>query len=218
MDVIIESLGHFTDPDWIMQNGGLYLVLLIIFIETGIVFGFFLPGDPILFLSGMIIAGANEALHPFQSEVWNLFFWMLLFIIAAISGNFLGYWFGKKFNKTLYTRKDSWLFKRRYIDSAHQFYQKRGGAAIVLARFLPIVRTFAPVVGGMVKMEYRAFVFYNVLGASIWVISITSLGFILGESPWVQRNLEWVIIGLVVLVTLPVIIKVLTGKKSRPQT
>lgn len=212
MDVLFDSFELFMDPDWIMKHGGLYLVLLIIFIETGVIFGFFLPGDPILFISGMIIAGANDALHPFQNEVWNLFFWMLLFIIAAVSGNFLGYWFGKKFSHTIHSRKDSWFFKRKYIESAHQFYQKRGGVAIVLARFLPVVRTFAPIVGGMVKMNYRVFVFYNILGAAIWVISITSLGFILGESPWVRSNLEWVVLSIVVIVTLPVFIKMIKKK------
>ncbi|HLQ99267.1 MAG TPA: VTT domain-containing protein [Sphingobacterium sp.] len=212
MDVLFDSFELFMDPDWIMKHGGLYLVLLIIFIETGVIFGFFLPGDPILFISGMIIAGANDALHPFQNEVWNLFFWMLLFIIAAISGNFLGYWFGKKFSHTIHTRKESWFFKRKYIESAHQFYQKKGGVAIVLARFLPVVRTFAPIVGGMVKMNYRVFVFYNILGAAIWVISIMSLGFILGENPWVRSNLEWVVLSIVLIVTLPVFTKMIKKK------
>src|SRR5699024_3151238 len=212
MDVLFDSFELFMDPDWIMKHGGLYLVLLIIFIETGVIFGFFLPGDPILFISGMIIAGANDALHPFQNEVWNLFFWMLLFIIAAISGNFLGYWFGKKFSHTIHTRIVSWFFKRKYIDSAHQFYQKKGGVAIVLARFLPVVRTFAPIVGGMVKMNYRVFVFYNILGAAIWVISIMSLGFILGENPWVRSNLEWVVLSIVLIVTLPVFTKMIKKK------
>src|SRR5699024_11932405 len=124
MDVLFDSFELFMDPDWIMKHGGLYLVLLIIFIETGVIFGFFLPGDPILFISGMIIAGANDALHPFQNEVWNLFFWMLLFIIAAISGNFLGYWCGKKFSHTLHTRKKSRDYKRKYTVSGHTFYYK----------------------------------------------------------------------------------------------
>src|SRR5699024_5372316 len=102
MDVLFDSFELFMDPDWIMKHGGLYLVLLIIFIETGVIFGFFLPGDPILFISGMIIAGANDALHPFQNEVWNLFFWMLLFIIVAIIGNFLDFLFVIKFSYIIY--------------------------------------------------------------------------------------------------------------------
>ena len=96
MDVILESFQHLLDPDWIMRNGGLFLVLLIIFIETGVFFGFFLPGDPLLFVSGMVIASAEEA-YPFDSQLLNLLFWMVLFMVSTILGNFLGYWFGRRF-------------------------------------------------------------------------------------------------------------------------
>lgn len=197
-----------------MQNGGLYLVLLILFIETGIFLGFFLPGDPLLFVAGMVIASADEAPYPFQSDILNLSFWMLLFTTATVLGYFVGYWFGKKFGHVLQNRKDSWIFKKRYIDAAHEFYEKRGGFAIGIARFLPIVRTFAPIIGGMVRMDYKKFATYNVVGSIVWVVSITSLGYILGENPWVQRNLEFVILGLVLIVTAPVIAKLVLKKKE----
>ena len=114
--------------------------------------------------------------------------------------------------------KDNWLFKKEYIYKAQEFYDKRGGGAIILARFLPIVRTFAPIVAGIVKMDFRKFAFYNILGAFIWVGSLMSLGYLLGENPWVQRNFEFVILGIVLAATAPVIIKVFKGKKKPVET
>lgn len=213
MEFILESAQLLLDADWIMKNGGLYLVLIILFIETGIIFGFFLPGDPLLFISGMIIAAANETGYPFSGDLWNLSFWISLFVLATLAGYYVGYWFGRRFGHWIHNRQDSWIFKRKHISAAHEFYEKRGGLAIVIARFLPIVRTFAPVVGGMVEMNFKKFSFYNILGGIIWVASLTSLGFILGENAWVKENLEWIILGLVAVVTAPVISKMLFKKK-----
>lgn len=214
MEIIFEVFQNMLDPNWIMSNGGLYLVLLILFVETGIFFGFFLPGDPLLFVSGMVIAAAEEIAHPFDASISNLFFWMSLFILATVMGYFLGYWFGHKFGDRLQRKKDTWLFKKKHINAAHDFYEKKGGFAIAVSRFLPIVRTFSPIVGGMVKMDLKKYSFYNVLGAVIWVVSITSLGYVLGDNPWVKSNLEFVIIALVVIVTAPVIIKMFANKKG----
>ena len=216
MDVILESLQNLLDPNWIMQNGGLYLVLLILFIETGIFIGFFLPGDPLLFISGMVIASADEMI-PFTSEILNLGFWMFLFMVSTILGNYLGYWFGKRFEHVFNRKEDTWFLKRKHMTAAHDFYEKRGGFAIAIARFLPIVRTFAPIVAGTVKMDYKKFTFYNILGAFIWVVSITSLGFVLGENAWVKRNLEYVILGLILVVTLPVVLKLIFKKKKKEE-
>lgn len=213
MDTILESIQHILDPNWIMQNGGLYLVLLILFIETGVIFGFFLPGDPLLFISGMVIASANEVDFPFSNEYLNLPFWMLLFIGSTILGNFFGYWFGYKFKHLVIRDEDTWFLKRRHIQTAHDFYDKKGGFAIAIARFLPIVRTFAPIIAGTVEMNFKKFIFYNVLGAILWVVSLTSLGFVLGDNPWVQKNLEYILIGIVILVTAPVIIRLFVNKK-----
>src|SRR5699024_8054258 len=214
MEAILELFDQMLNPNWIMKRGGLYLVLLILFIETGLFFGFALPGDPLLFISGVIIAGANETLHPFGNEIFNLLFWMSLFVLAATGGNFTGYWFGRKFGYRMDGKKDSWLFKKKHIAAAHQFYDKKGGFAIVIARFMPIVRTFAPIVGGMVKMDFKRFSLYNCLGAVIWVASLTTLGYMLGEHPWTMKNLEWIILGLVAVVTLPVILKMFQKKKA----
>ncbi len=214
MDAILQSFQHLLDPDWIMQNGGLYLVLLILLIETGIIFGFFLPGDPLLFISGMVIASATEDPTPLGTPFLNLIFWMALFCVATILGNKLGYWFGKRFGPYLLKREDTWLFKKKHIHAAQEFYEKKGGFTIAIARFLPIVRTFAPLVAGMVKMDFKKFTYYNIMGALIWVVSITSLGFVLGKNAWVKANLEFVIIGLVLVVTLPVILKMFKKKES----
>lgn len=206
MDILFESFQHLLDPDWIMQNGGLYLVLLVLFIETGVFFGFFLPGDPLLFISGMVIASADKA-YPFSSEFSNLLFWMLIFTVSAILGNFLGYWSGHKFASVFNRKEDTWFLKRKHMNAANEFYANKGGFAISIARFLPVVRTFAPIVAGTVKMDFKKFAFYNILGAVIWVGSLTSLGYILGDNIWVKRNLEFIIIGIILTVTLPVILK-----------
>lgn len=214
MDVVLESLQYLLDPNWIMENGGLYLVLLILFVETGIIIGFFLPGDPLLFVSGMIIASANETAYPFDNQLFNLSFWMILFTVSTILGNFFGYWFGYKFKHVVNRKEDTWFLKRKHIHAAHDFYEKRGGFAIAIARFLPIVRTFAPIIAGTVEMDSKKFAFYNIIGAIVWVGSITGLGYALGDNLWVKSNLEYVLIGLVLIVTAPVIIKLFVKKKE----
>ena len=211
MQTIIEFFSHLTDPAWIMQHGGLYIVVLIVFIETGFPFGFFLPGDSLLFIAGMVIA---NTLAPFGVPMLNLVYWVALIATAGTLGNFVGYWLGKKSDGLLFQRKDSWLFKKKYLVQAKEFYDKKGGSAIVLARFLPIVRTFAPIVAGLVKMNPAKFSFYNILGSFLWAASIITAGFLLGENQWVKENLEKIIIGIVVITTAPVIAKMLTSRKK----
>lgn len=215
MDVVIEFLKHLIDPNWIMAHGGLFLVAFIIFAETGLFIGFFLPGDSLLFITGMIIASADAANSaPFNSHPVNLVFWIVVFSVCAVIGNVVGYWFGRKSGPLLFERRETWLFKRKHLHSAKEFYEKRGGGAIIIARFLPIVRTFAPIVAGIVNMDFKKFFFYNVIGALAWIISITTLGFVLGENVWVREHLEYIIIGLVVVTTAPVLFKMFFGKKK----
>ncbi len=214
MEVLLEALEHLTNPNWIMNSGGLYLVLVILFIETGLFFGFFLPGDPLLFISGMIIAGANEAAFPFNTGILNLFFWGFLFCLSTIIGNMVGYWTGYKFTRFFKNRKSRFL-KPKHLYAAEKFYESKGGGAVLIARFLPVVRTFVPIVGGIVKMNFKYFMIFNILGALLWVGLITTLGYVLGENPWVERNLEFVIIGLVVLVSAPVLFKMTLGRAKQ---
>lgn len=219
MNEIGQLLHNLIDPVWISQHGGLWLVVFIVFAETGLFIGFFLPGDSLLFVAGLIIAqaGSQAGTHHMLGAGWpDLIFWIVLVIIAGILGNFVGYWFGRKSGPLLFERRETWLFKRRHLMAAKEFYENKGGFAIVVARFLPIVRTFAPIVGGVVKMEFRSFALYNVIGSIAWVGSLMSAGFLLGEIPWVKENLEKIIIGIVVVTTVPIAAKMIFGKKKHP--
>ena len=212
MQPFIDFFSNLTNPEWIMQHGGLYIVVLIVFIETGFFFGFFLPGDSLLFIAGMVIA---NTLAPLSVPILNLLYWVMLITAAGVIGNFVGYWFGRKSDGILFQRKDNWLFKKKYLIQAKEFYDKKGGNAIVLARFLPIVRTFAPIVAGIVKMNKKKFAMYNIAGSFLWAGSIVTAGFLLGESTWVKSNLEKIILGIVLITTAPVLIKVLIGNKKK---
>lgn len=213
MNEFLEFIKNLTDPVWINNHGGLYIVVFIIFAETGLFVGFFLPGDSLLFITGMIIA---NSLAPFNYDAPNLIYWMSLITVAGIIGNMVGYWFGKKSGPLLFERRETWLFKRKHIIQAKEFYDKKGGTAIIFARFLPIVRTFAPIVAGVVKMDYKKFMFFNVVGSVAWVISMVMLGYLLGANVWVKENLEYIVIGLVVVTTFPVLFKMFFGKKKSP--
>lgn len=212
MQSLLELFHNLTNPEWIMAHGGLYIVVFIIFAETGLFAGFFLPGDSLLFITGMIIA---HTVSPDVAPWLNLTYWVLLITAAAIIGNFVGYWFGKRSGEVLMKRKDSWLFKKKYLIQAKEFYEKKGGGAIMIARFLPVVRTFAPIVAGMVNMDFRKFSFFNIIGALAWAGSIVTAGFLLGENPWVKSNLDKIIIGIVVVTTAPVLIKMIASRKKK---
>lgn len=193
--------------------GGLYLVAFIIFAETGLFVGFFLPGDSLLFVTGLMIANSKS---PFSNDFANLAYWISLITVAGVIGNAVGYWFGRKTGPVLFEKRDTLLFKRKHVLQAKDFYDKRGGSAIILARFLPIVRTFAPIVAGIVKMDRKKFVFYNILGCIAWVTTMTLSGYFLGENEWVKKNFEKIVIGMIVVTTAPVLFKMFFGKKHSP--
>lgn len=216
MDELIGFIKNLTDADWIMAHGGLALVALIVFAETGLFVGFFLPGDSLLFIAGLILANSTQP-FPIDGSHMDLIFWMVIVCIAGILGNYVGYWFGRKSGPYLYQRKDSWIFKKKHLYQAEEFYKEKGGFAIVMARFLPIVRTFAPIVAGMVRMDKAKFSYYNVVGCIAWVVSLMFLGYILGSNEWVKNNLEYIIIGIVLITTGPVIGKMVFGKKPAPK-
>lgn len=210
MSQLIELFHNLTSPEWIMAHGGLYFVLAIVFAETGLFIGFFLPGDTLLFITGMVIA---NTIFPGASSVMMLLYWIVLIAVAGIAGNYVGYWFGRRSGDMLMQRKDSWLFKKKHLLQAKEFYEKRGGGAIMLARFLPIVRTFAPIVAGIVGMNRAKFSFYNTIGSFAWVGSLLTAGYLLGDNVWAQQNLEKIMIGIVVVTTAPVLVKMLSRKK-----
>lgn len=212
MDTIIEFFQNLTSPEWIANNGGLWLIAFIVFAETGLFIGFFLPGDALIFITGTIVAKANT---PTENHFINLLFWIGVLTLCAIIGNIVGYWFGKKSGNYLFERRDTWLFKKRHIHQAKEFYDKRGPFAVVVARFFPVIRTFAPIIAGVVKMDYKKFYFFNVLGALLWIASFTTAGFFLGQNAWVKEHFEYIIIGLVAVTSIPVIIKMLFGSKKK---
>ena len=217
MHDILELIRHLLNAEWlgntVMRYGGLYIVALIIFAETGLFVGFFLPGDSLLFVSGMLIA---QRPSPFASGPMDLVYWIVLFTIAGVIGNSVGFWFGRKSGDYLFERRESFLFKKKHLEQAHDFYEKWGGSAIILARFLPIVRTFAPIVAGVVKMDGKKFLLFNIIGCIAWVTIATAVGYLLGENVWVKNNFEKIVIGLIIVTTAPVLFKMFFSRSKSP--
>jgi membrane-associated protein len=209
------------NPLFYIRNGGLWLMLFIVFAETGLMIGFFLPGDSLLFVAGIYSKSLVDTLLPggTGSDFIDVLILIVLVSIAGIVGNMLGYWFGKKSGPFLFTRKDTLLFKRKHLLRAKEFYDKHGGQAIVFARFLPIVRTFAPIIAGIVQMEWKKFMFYNVVGCLAWVASMLLAGhyldkfFIRNFNFDLKQHLELIVLGIVLVTTLPVVYKIFFGKK-----
>ncbi|SHM06186.1 membrane-associated protein [Chitinophaga jiangningensis] len=212
MDQIIELFKHLINPAWIIEHGGLYLLVAIIFAETGLFVGFFLPGDSLLFLAG--IYGKELSASFYDAPFFVL---MLLIAMAGVLGNIVGFWFGRKSGPLLFSRKDTFLFKKKHLFQAKEFFDKHGGGAIILARFLPIIRTFAPIVAGIVGMERKKFMFYNIVGSFAWVFSMMLAGYFLGNSyPTIKNHLELIVGILILITTLPVILKLVFGKAKVP--
>ncbi|TDX00641.1 DedA family protein [Dinghuibacter silviterrae] len=210
-------------PDFYIDLGGLYLILFIVFAETGLFFGFFLPGDSLLFAAGMY---SNKlAAHTFDThnEFLNLMLLWVLISLMGILGNLVGYWFGRKSGPFLYERKDNWFFKKRHLDQAHEFYEKHGGAAIVYARFLPIIRTFAPIVAGIVQMDRKQFYIYNIIGCAAWVLAMLLGGFYLQAlvEKWfhfdLKDHIDVVAIVIIIITTAPVLFKLFFRKTKAAQ-
>ncbi|WP_459386018.1 VTT domain-containing protein [Arthrobacter humicola] len=228
-DLAVSALGgagpvqpHLASflPDWLNPQVFLanpafapWVVLLvcgIIFAETGLLIGFFLPGDSMLFTAGLLVATGT-----IQVNIWVL---TALIIVAAIIGNQVGYLIGSKAGPALFNRPNSKLFKRENVDSAHAFFEKHGGKALILARFVPIIRTFVPVIVGVAQMSKRKFFTYNVIGAVLWGGGVTLLGYLLGDKvPWVKDNLDIIFIAIVLVSVIPIAIEVIRGAIARRQ-
>lgn len=201
--------------EWVIQNGGLYVLLFIVFAETGLFVGFFLPGDSLLFAAGIYMTKLAEQFFNVHFSVI-----ILMVIIASILGNMVGYWFGRKAGPLLYERKETWLFRKKHLVRAKDFYDHYGKGTIFLAKFLPIIRTFAPIVAGIVKMERKTFTFYNLIGSLCWVSAMMLAGHYLEE--WVQSrfhfslkdHIESITIGIILVTTIPVLYKLFIQKKK----
>jgi membrane-associated protein len=209
------SLGSLLQPQFYLEHGGFWILMFIVFAETGLFAGFFLPGDSLLFVAGIYWKDISES-------VFNLpFFFIMLFItLAAIIGNMVGYWIGAKIGPSMFNWKDRWYFKKKHLIAAKEFYDSKGGFAIVIARFMPIVRTFAPIVAGIVQMDKKKFTYYSVVGAFAWVFSMMLIGrylqaFLMSKFCYdLTHHIEFIVIGIVLVTTLPVIFKLLFGKKK----
>lgn len=220
------SWKDLVNPMFYIIYGGLWLLIFIIFAETGLFAGFFLPGDSLLFVAGIYSKNLGHeflklvGMGAVQNEWLNLIVIIVLVTIAGILGNSTGYWFGKKIGPAMFQWKDNLLFKKKYLYQAQDFYDKHGGGAIVIARFIPIIRTFAPIISGIVQMPKAKFTFYNVIGCIAWVSSMILGGHFLQQ--WImnqfgfnlKNHLEVIVIGIILVSTLPVLIKLISGKKK----
>lgn len=217
--------GDLIDPSFYIHftiNGikvGLFIVLFIVFAETGLFAGFFLPGDSLLFLSGIYNRELVENILVIDNAFANVVILSALVALAGILGNMVGYWFGAKSGYYLYNRKDSFLWKKKYLIQSKEFFEKHGGRAIIFARFLPIFRTFAPIVAGIVLMDKKRFMFYNILSSVLWSFSLIFAGhylygFLLENfNIDLKEHIEVIIIVLVLITIVPVILKF--GRKSK---
>jgi membrane-associated protein len=206
---MIGSLGHIFhflfNVQGLIEWGGVLLVCVIVFIETGFFVGFFLPGDSLLVTAGVFAAAGNL----------NIVTLLTLVPLCAIVGDQIGYWIGRKAGEALYRRPDSLLFRRRHLDSAHQFYEKYGGKTVILARFVPIIRTFCPPVAGAARMPYKRYFAYDIAGGILWVGSMTLGGYFLGKSiPNISQRIHYVIAIVIILSLLPALFGILRAKHA----
>jgi membrane-associated protein len=225
---------QLLQPQFYVENGGLWLLLFVVFAETGLFVGFFLPGDSLLFVAGIFAHKMDNGepglayqflkligLGEVRNEWVDLLVLSAIISVAGILGNLVGYWTGRKVGPAMFNWRDRLLFKRRYLLQAQEFYAKHGGGAIVVARFLPFIRTFAPIVAGIVKMDRRKFVFFNIVGSIAWVVSMIFAGYFLQK--WIlaqfgfdlKEHLELIVLGIVLVTTAPVLIKLFAGRKKK---
>lgn len=209
---MIELFKHILelDFDWLFSNYGtaIYVVLfMIIFIETGVVAMPFLPGDSLLFTAGLFC----------KSGHMDIFILLPLLFIAAVIGDNSNYWIGRKIGFSVFTYKirGRQLVKKDYLDQTELFFQKNGTKAIIMARFVPLVRTFAPFAAGVGKMNYKTFFIFDVLGGFLWVFSLTIAGYLLGEITWIREHIDLVCLGIIFLSVLPILIKLVTNRINK---
>jgi membrane-associated protein len=208
MDGIIDFFKELVNPESIIRYGGIYLLLFVVFAETGLFVGFFLPGDSLLFTAGLLCSSGILQMHPALL--------IILIIIAAVTGNLVGYYFGKKVGVLLFKRKSGFLFRQEHLVMANEFYIKHGQKTIVLSRFLPIVRTFAPIIAGIVKLEYYKFFIYSLVGAFFWVSSLVLTGYFMGKYiPETKEYLKYIVIFLIVITAIPFVYNSIRKKLAK---
>lgn len=226
--VVLHKKFSWTDlltPMFYILYGGIWLLLFIIFAETGLFVGFFFPGDSLLFVAGILSTPLVDSISlNTGNDFINLLIIASLCIVAGILGNSVGYFTGRKVGPAMFNWRDRLLFKKKYLYQAKDFYEKHGGGAIVFARFLPFIRTFAPIVAGIVAMEKKKFTFFNIIGCIAWVTSMLFIGHYLNAFTKKQfgldleKHLELIVIGIVFVTTAPVLIKLFFGKGKTEST
>ncbi|NQW77975.1 MAG: VTT domain-containing protein [Chitinophagaceae bacterium] len=223
MITLLEAFhwSQLLQPQYYIENGGLWLLLFVVFAETGLFFGFFLPGDSLLFVAGIYSAPLASQIFVSENEWLNLFIIFSFISVAGILGNYVGYQIGNKVGPAMYDWKENIFFKKKYLAQAQTFYEKHGGRAIVIARFIPIVRTFAPIVAGIVKMDKAKFTYFNVVGCLAWVASMLCAGhflqsYIMNQFQFdLKKHLEVIVIVIVFVTTAPVIFQVIMHKAKK---
>jgi membrane-associated protein len=222
LELLNISWHDLLNPEFYIKLGGLWLLLFIVFAETGLMVGFFLPGDSLLFVAGIYSTELIDSMMKggVGGDLPDLLALWVLVSICGIAGNWVGYWIGNKSGAYLYQRKDNFLFKKKYLFRAKEFFDKHGGEAIVFARFLPIIRTFTPIIAGIVAMDRKKFTIYNVIGCISWVFLMLFAGhylqrFCLSKFGFdLKKHLEVIVIGIVIVTTAPVIFKLFFGKRT----
>ncbi|MSO32713.1 MAG: DedA family protein [Ilumatobacteraceae bacterium] len=207
-------LALFNVEAW-LESGGLLILAAIVFAESGLLIGFFLPGDALLFIAGFLTSAAGPiALNVKPDSLPSLPIVAIVVTIAAIVGDQVGFLFGRKVGPSLFQREQSRFFKPAHVHKAHVFLETHGPKTIVMARFVPIVRTFAPIVAGIAKMDYRTFVTYNIAGGVLWGAGLTTLGHYLGGVSWIKNNIEIASLAIVFFSLLPMILEILKHRRS----
>lgn len=208
----ILAAGGLLDPERLIEAFGLLGLFLIVFAESGLLIGFFLPGDSLLFTAGFLASSPSsvaDSLHlplvPVLLGVW----------VAAVAGDQVGYVFGQRVGPALFKRPDSRFFKQENVDKAQAFFDRYGPKAIVLARFVPIVRTFTPITAGVSKMHYRTFVTFNLIGGTLWAFGVTLLGYFLGQVDVIEQNLELAILTLVAISVTPIAVEIWRARREK---
>ena len=212
---------QLLQPQFYIEHGGLWLILFVVFAETGLFAGFFLPGDSLLFVAGIYAGPLAAEIVPSNNEWINLLVITAFISVAGVLGNYVGYTFGKKVGPTMFDWKENLFFKKKYLIQAQEFYEKHGGRAIIIARFIPIVRTFAPIIAGIVNMDRQKFMYNNIVGSIVWVTSMVFGGHFL--QTWIlehfqfdlKKHLEVIVLGIVFITTAPVIFKVITHRSKK---
>ena len=214
MDAISDFFHNLHNLEGLIQWGGFAILTIIVFAETGLLIGCFLPGDSLLFTAGALVGTGILKPPPGlpQDPVSAIIILNVLLMTAAITGDNLGYWFGRRTGPRLFGRPDSKIFKREHLLKTQAFYEKHGGKTLILARWIPFARTFAPIVAGIAGMPYRVYIVYSVTGGISWVASMTLLGYFLGQVSFVKQHNEKVILGIILLSVTPAIIHILKDR------